>query len=326
MWQRFVMVLSAIVLLLLIVPAVSQERAKKSTQSQPARVQTAPVAVAAVEITTVTADNGNRISFLEPEEGVMLIVEEGQYPNESVLQRTELREQQSPVALYRALQPQRAVPARLKQAEQRLVISAKPTDEDPEEPPIAQPGTKLKVAAVAAQPAPAEPVQMQAIPAQPAQPKQGGQVPMEPGKQKKSQQKPPKDTRAEWFQNKFCGGGSGTSFKWCWLDRTGTSNQQRWSLGMGAVVYSCGGKVRLKFQYKRFGKWRDYASRDVLPGYYYSTSRVGIWRTRRATSSSAHPARGRRPTSRRTPKTVRRIGAVTAGGSTRTSGRAPGRG
>lgn len=243
-------------------------------------VETKPLA-------TVALDHGGTVEFLELEPGVVIAVEEGVYPAEPTLATLELPENATAADLHRALAPDRPVPEALQVA----TITAEPADvgdrlddlEDPGEP------AELAVAAKPAKPpiraVPARPT-VQAVPARPA-PKAEPAAPSaepdgpEPGKQEPADPPdPPSGTRATWFQREFCGGGARVS--WCWVDRSGTSKKQAWGIGLGATVYSCGGTARFRVQYRRFGKWKSYASRDVLPGHYVSFSRIGVPRTRRS--------------------------------------------
>lgn len=281
-----------------------------------ARVQPSQntVIIAPRVLATLEADNGATITFLEPEEGAVLIIEEGRYPAQPVLQRADIAELDDPVQIHRAIRPQRVVPKPLVQAQVARVAIAGDTPE-PEEADVVEEPKTLSIAAlpippdspgapgpIKAKPAaprpatddiksvPAEqaPLRIKAVPVDPKPDEKdtAKQVPAQkPGStgQAQEEQKPqPDQTRAAWFQGEFCNPGNAFTYNWCWLNRTGSSTQQRWSLSMAPVVYSCGGTVKLQFQYKRFGKWKDYVSRDVLPGYYFAAHRTGIWRTRRA--------------------------------------------
>lgn len=285
------------------------ETPERATSAVPAQVQPSQntVIVAPAVLATLEADNGATVTFLEPEDGAVLIIEEGQYPARSVLQRADITELDDPVQIYRALAPQRLVPKPLVQAQVARVAVPQDTPE-PEEADVVREPKPLGVSALPVapdQPAPAgvesvpakqAPVRMKAVPVEPAGGKsQGAAKPLpsqEPGgtgqaQEEQKPQPPPDQTRAAWFQGEFCNPGNVFTYHWCWLNRTGSSTQQRWSQSMAPIVYSCGGTVKLQFQYKRFGKWKDYVSRDVLPGYYFAAYRSGIWRTRRARVVSA---------------------------------------
>jgi hypothetical protein len=249
------------------------------------------------------------VEFLEPEPGVVFVVEGGVYPAEPVLPALQLPENATAADVHRALAPDRPVPSAVRVAT-LAIAPERQTPEEEREPEVSETGdaAELTVAAEPAEPAtpaiqaaparpsleavPAKPV-VKAVPAKPvvkavpARPAQPG-VPVEPkkddpkaGEQEKADiPKPESATRAEWFQSKFCQGGARKS--WCWVNRTGKSKKQFWGIAIGSTAYSCGGTVRFKVQYKSFGKWKTYVSRDVLPGYYYSVTRVGAPRTRRS--------------------------------------------
>ena len=297
------------------------EPPERQAATQGAQVQPSQntVIVAPAVLATVEADNGATITFLEPEEGAVLIIEEGQYPAQSVLQRADIAALDDPVEVYRAIRPQRVVPKPLVQAQVARVAIPQDTPEPEEadvvlEPktfslaavPVApdEPGTPGTIKAKPATPRPATddmksvpaeqaPVRMKAVPVEPEPGEKDtakplpGQKPGNTGQAQEEQKPPPDQTRAAWFQDEFCNPGNVFTYHWCWLNRTGSSTQQRWSQSMAPIVYSCGGTVKLQFQYKRFGKWKDYVSRDVLPGYYFAAHRSGIWRTRRARVVSA---------------------------------------
>ena len=276
-----------LVLLALLVtsPALAAQEARAIRQ--PGEVteddEAEPALVSAVSLATISLGNGNTVEFLEPEPGIVFLVEEGRFPQEPVVPGLDLRPDATPADVFRALAPGRAVPARM-QAATLVVAEPEETAEDDRLRDVSEPGESLHIAARPASPAiravPAQPA-MRAVPAE-AQPA----APLEPkadptGKEEQADLPTPESaTRAEWFQSQFCGGGGDIS--WCWLDRTGTSTKEAWGIAIGAVVYSCGGTARFKLQYKRFGKWKTYASYDVLPGYYRSFSRWGVPRTRRS--------------------------------------------
>lgn len=268
--------------------------------------------VEARQLSVISLDGGAKVEFLEPEPGVVFVVEEGAFPAEPVLPALQLPENATAADVHRALAPDQPVPPAVRVAtlaiaqedqtseEEReleisetgqavqLAVATEPAE--PAEPAIAAAPVEPAVPAIQAAPAkpklqavPARPV-VKAVPAKPAQPA----APVQPkkdenkaGEQEKAEPpKPMSETRAEWFQGKFCKGGARKN--WCWINRTGKSKKQFWGIAIGSTVYSCGGTARFKVQYKSFGKWKTYVSRDVLPGYYYSVTRVGAPRTRRS--------------------------------------------
>lgn len=273
-------VIAALGLLLVAAP-----RAK--AQDAEARLET----VEARSLATISLESGSTVEFLEPEPGIVFVVEEGAWPAEPVLPTLDLPENATPADVHRALAPRRRVPRSMRAAG---VVRAEPAPAEEPEPEISDGGDPLAPGAIRAEPAtpaiqavPAQPT-IQAVPAKPAiQPVPAQGVPVEPqkGANKTEEQapadlpKPESETRAEWFQGKFCGGGSNS---WCWVNRSGQSTRQFWGLSLGAVVYSCAGTAHFKVQYRSLGKWKTYVSRDVLPGYYYAFSRIGAPRTRRS--------------------------------------------
>jgi len=258
-------------------------------QEPNARIRIAET-VEAKPLAAVALDHGGAVEFIELEPGVVFAVEEGAYPAEPVLATLKLPEDATAADLHRALAPDRAVPEALRVA----TLTAEPADtnaagdrlddlEDPGEPArlaIAAEPAKPPIRAVPARPA-VKPVPARPVPkAEPAAPLPEPDGP-EPGQQEPADPPDPSPgTRANWFQREFCGGSARVS--WCWVDRTGTSRKQAWGIGLGATVYSCGGTARFRVQYRRFGKWKSYVSRDVLPGHYVSFSRIGVPRTRRS--------------------------------------------
>ncbi len=235
---------------------------------------------------SVPLDNGNTIEFLEPEPGVVFVMETGKYPQEPVLPRLPLRADATPADVYRMVAPGRAVPRAVRRA--RFAV---PDDSEEERTPeVSEEGQLLEIearpAAPALEPVPARPV-LQAVPARPANeapldPKEEAPVEPKAGEQEAADiPKPPEDVlRAEWFQSKFCG--SGAAVSWCWVNRSGVSTKEAWGIGIGAVAFSCGGTAHFRLEYRRLGKWKSYASYDVLPGYYRTVSRWGVPRTRRS--------------------------------------------
>lgn len=255
----------------------------------------APALIQAKSLTAVSLDNGSRVEFLEPEPGVVMVVERGEWPATPTLAQLDLGEDATPVQVYRALAPDQPVPESIQVA--TLAIQPEEEPEEPE-PDITDSGEPTKIDAIArpalppVEPIPAQPV----IKAKRAEPV--AKVPVQPGakpgagdtpKQEPADLPPTNEAknRADWFQKEFCHAGGGRDVTWCWVNRQGRTNYSVWSIGISATIYSCAGTTRFATQYKRFGKWKTYGSVDVLPGHYVTFSRLGIPRTRRSVAEGS---------------------------------------
>ncbi len=241
-------------------------------------------------LTAIPLDNGSRVEFLELEPGVVLVVEQGEWPATPALPRLDLDEDATPADLYRALAPDQPVPETI-----QVATLAVPEEEEPE-PDIANSGEEIILVAKPVQPRLQGEEVKPVIQAKRAKPV--GKVPAQPSAKPGANNTPKEEpadlpptneakNRADWFQKEFCHKGSGRDVSWCWLNRQGRTNYSVWSIGIGATVYSCQGTTRFVTQYKRFGKWKTYGSYDVLPGHYVSFGRLGVPRTRRSVAEGA---------------------------------------
>lgn len=253
----------------------------------------APALVQAKSLTAISLDSGSKVEFLEPEPGVVMVVEKGEWPATPALTQVDLGEDATPVDVYRALAPDQPVPESIQVA----TLATQPEDEseDPE-PDIANSGEEIILVAKPVQP------QLQGEEVKPViqakRAKPVGKIPAKPSAKPGAGNTPKEEpadlpptneakNRADWFQKEFCHKGSGRDVSWCWLNRQGRTNYSVWSIGIGATVYSCQGTARFVTQYKRFGKWKSYGSYDVLPGHYVSFGWLGAPRTRRSVAEGA---------------------------------------
>lgn len=239
-------------------------------------------------LTAISLDSGSQVEFLEPEPGVVMVVEQGEWPATPALTQLDLGEDATPADVFRILAPDQPVPESIQVA--TLAVPEEDEPEDPE-PDIANSGEEITLVAKPVLPTLEGKEVKPVIKAKRAEPV--AKAPVQPGAKPGADNTPKEEpadlpptneakNRADWFQKEFCHGASGRNVSWCWLNRQGRTDYSVWSIGIGATVYSCQGTTRFVTQYKRFGKWKTYGSYDVLPGYYVSFGRLGVPRTRRS--------------------------------------------
>jgi len=213
-------------------PAAPAPRQTRPTPGEAQGVTAAPRVVARIGL-----DNGNVVTFHEPEPGELLVVEEGKAPNPPALSREVLRSNKTAVEIHRALAPNREVPQALRSAQSRRASSqSQQQSQAPEDPELKEGGVKMQST-----------TDLQKTDSLTA-----------PGA--------PQASTGDWFQKNFCTGSA--DYNWCWLYRTGTTYYQKWSYSMFPTVYSCQGTVLFKFEYKSWGKWKTYTSWNILQGHY----------------------------------------------------------
>jgi len=238
---------------------IAQQRAAppapRQTTPAPSAVQgvtTAPRVVARIEL-----DNGNVVTFHEPEPGELLVVEEGKAPNPPALSREVVRRNKTAVDIHRALAPNREVPQALQSAQGRRASSQRQQQSQaPGDRELKEGGVRVQSTAEL----------------------QKTDTLTSPGA--------PQASTGDWFQKNFCTGSA--DYNWCWLYRTGTTYYQKWSYSMFPIVYSCQGTVLFKFEYKSWGNWKSYTSWNVLQGHYVSWWAEGFSKkTRKSTVAEA---------------------------------------
>lgn len=230
----------------------------------------------AERIATISLESGGTVEFLEldldaeSDSTAVLVIEEGAYPSSPVLPGLSLDANATAADIHRALAPERPVPPALR----ITALRAPPVDSTPKDLRAPR-GDREDPSEIDSGVDPPPPT-FKVLPVNPPEPEE----PDAHGQQEPADLPKPSGTRAAWFQSELCG--YGARITWCWIDRSGTSTKSVFGVAIGATVYSCAGTARMRVQFRRFGKWKSYVSRDIPAGYYFSYALTGIPRTRRS--------------------------------------------